>query len=190
MCLIVGLAIVGVSAIRWSELVVPWLTSATGIHIDMPLTALVAWCFALGAAWSTASQFVLNPVHLPSAPSYDRKSHRVKANRRRKFPAPYPNGWYRVCSAADLEGGRVHSISALGREMVAFRGERNGEIGVLHAYCPHLGAHLGQGGCVRGNTIACPFHGWAFNAAGKCTNIPYSKTESAPPLRAKTKVRP
>ena len=29
--------------------------------------------------------------------------------------------------------------------MVAFRGE-DGRVGVLDAFCPHMGAHLGEGG--------------------------------------------
>jgi len=108
---------------------------------------------------------------------------RILEHRRRAFPPPYPNGWYRVCSAEDIAHGRVHSISALGREMVAFRGE-DGEVGVLHAYCPHLGAHLGAGGSVKGNTIECPFHGWSFDTKGKCVHIPYSKMPV--PARATT----
>eukprot|EP00658_Telonema_sp_P-2_P040542 TRINITY_DN28995_c0_g1_i2.p1 TRINITY_DN28995_c0_g1~~TRINITY_DN28995_c0_g1_i2.p1 ORF type:complete len:358 (+),score=55.42 TRINITY_DN28995_c0_g1_i2:191-1264(+) len=105
--------------------------------------------------------------------------------RRAEFPPPYPNGWTRVCSAEDVAGDRVHSISALGQEMVAFRGE-DGKVGVLDAYCPHLGAHLGEGGTVRDGCLVCPFHGWKFNPSGKVVEIPYSAKEV--PERAKTKV--
>ena len=40
------------------------------------------------------------------------------------------------------------------------------EVGVVHAFCPHMGAHLGMGGVVVGNSLRCPFHGWSFNASG------------------------
>jgi len=40
------------------------------------------------------------------------------------------------------------------------------EVGVTHAFCPHMGAHLGMGGVVVGNSLQCPFHGWSFNVAG------------------------
>eukprot|EP00947_MAST-08B_sp_MAST-8B-sp1_P005737 g5737.t1 len=151
----------------------------------------VRWSW-VGLAVSAASDVLLGPVRLPSLKTYDPAARpwlraRLKAHRLKKFPPPFPNGWYRVCSAEDVAGGKVHSISALGREMVAFRGKRDGKIGVLHAYCPHLGAHLGEGGCVKGDTVECPFHGWSFNARGKCVHIPYSKMAPNVPERAKTK---
>ena len=46
---------------------------------------------------------------------------RLRAQRG-NFPKPFPNGWYHICDAHELEGGRVVSVTALGREMVAFRG--------------------------------------------------------------------
>jgi hypothetical protein len=44
---------------------------------------------------------------------------------------------------------------------------------VLDAYCPHLGAHLAEGGRVVGESIRCPFHGWQWDADGSCAAIPY-----------------
>ena len=45
----------------------------------------------------------------------------------------------------------------------------------LEAHCPHLGAHLGYGGTVKGDRIACPFHGWEFSGDGFCRDVPYAK---------------
>ena len=45
---------------------------------------------------------------------------------------------------------------------------------MLDAFCPHMGAHLGFGGEVVGNSIKCPFHGWSFDREGKCQRIPYT----------------
>ena len=56
--------------------------------------------------------------------------------------------------------------------MVAFRGE-DGKAGVLHAFCPHLGTHLGHGGTVAGNHLVCPYHSWEFTADGTNKCIPY-----------------
>ena len=42
--------------------------------------------------------------------------------------------------------------------------------------CPHLGANLGVGGKVIGNTVECPFHKWTFDGAGCVTGIPYTDT--------------
>lgn len=55
-----------------------------------------------------------------------------------------------------------------------------GDVHVLDAYCPHLGANLGIGGLVKGDCIECPFHLWAFRGSdGQCVNIPYSDNASS-----------
>ena len=64
--------------------------------------------------------------------------------------------------------------SFLGEHFAVFRSE-NGEINVLDAMCPHLGANIAIGGVVKGDCIQCPFHGWIFSGpTGKCVKIPYS----------------
>ena len=74
----------------------------------------------------------------------------------------------------DLKVGDVKGVTALGKEFCVFRGE-TGEVGVLDAYCPHLGANLSVGGTVKGDCVQCPFHGWEFDAKGVCRRIPYAK---------------
>jgi len=109
-----------------------------------------------------------------------------------KMPAPFPNSWYKVCESHELAIGDVKPMFFLGQELVVFRaageadGTGRGEVHVLDAYCPHLGAHLGVGGKVNGNSVECPFHGWQFNGDGKCTHIPYSSGCSSIPPQAKT----
>ena len=69
-----------------------------------------------------------------------------------------------VCSRSELKATEVVTISALGREFVAFLGRKDGDPAqplvatVLDVHCPHLGAHLGIGGVLdseRG-TLKCP----------------------------------
>jgi phenylpropionate dioxygenase-like ring-hydroxylating dioxygenase large terminal subunit len=93
--------------------------------------------------------------------------HRSDMGYRYPFP-PYPTGWYRVLSSGELARGQVRTLRYLGRELVAFR-DAAGTAAVLDAHCPHLGAHLGQG-CVRGDAIECPFHGWRYDASGACVH--------------------
>jgi phenylpropionate dioxygenase-like ring-hydroxylating dioxygenase large terminal subunit len=38
-----------------------------------------------------------------------------------------------------------------------------------------MGAHLGEGGCVKGEAIRCPFHYWRFDRDGNVVDIPYAK---------------
>jgi nitrite reductase/ring-hydroxylating ferredoxin subunit len=85
-----------------------------------------------------------------------------------------PNGWFAVAWSKDLVPGEVKRLRCFDEELVLFR-TRSGQARVLDAYCPHLGAHLGEGGRVMGETIRCPFHGWQFDGDGQCTHIPYCK---------------
>ncbi|EMP26548.1 3-ketosteroid-9-alpha-hydroxylase oxygenase subunit, partial [Chelonia mydas] len=74
-----------------------------------------------------------------------------------------------------------------GEQVAVFRA-LDGQVYVVDAYCPHLGANLAAGGRVIGNCIECPFHGWQFRGEdGKCTTIPY--TEKVPDF-AKIKTWP
>ena len=97
----------------------------------------------------------------------------------RGFPhSPYPNGWFRVADSDELEAGQVRAIEYFGRRLVLFRGESGGAH-VLDAYCAHLGAHLGIGGAVVGDSIRCPFHAWRYDGDGSCVEVPYA--EKIPP---------
>ncbi len=87
---------------------------------------------------------------------------------------PIPFGWFAVGYVSDLAPGDVQSLHYFGRDLVLFRNEQ-GVAGLLDAYCPHMGAHLGHGGRVEGDSIRCPFHAWAFRPDGFCSAIPYAK---------------
>lgn len=106
---------------------------------------------------------------------------------KKRYDYPIPFGWYCVDISRDLKPGDVKPLSYFGREQVLFRTE-SGEAKMLDAFCPHLGAHLGHGGKVDGEIIACPFHGWEFNGAGECTNVPYAK--NIPPRASEGQVIP
>uniref|UniRef100_A0A1B6E9K0 cholesterol 7-desaturase n=1 Tax=Clastoptera arizonana TaxID=38151 RepID=A0A1B6E9K0_9HEMI len=106
------------------------------------------------------------------------KKELVKEVRRRRkigeLPPIYPNGWFALAESNDIGLGQVKHVSALGENFAVFR-TMKGEIQVLDAYCPHLGANMGIGGIVKGDCIECPFHGWQFESqTGKCVHIPYS----------------
>jgi nitrite reductase/ring-hydroxylating ferredoxin subunit len=73
----------------------------------------------------------------------------------------------------------VRPLRYFGQELVLFRTEA-GEAVVLDAHCPHLGAHLGYGGCVRADSIVCPFHNWRFDAHGRLVEIPYARRDRRP----------
>src|SRR5262245_36038191 len=73
----------------------------------------------------------------------------------------FPRGWFMVCYSDELPVGETRPLRYFGQHLAAYRGE-DGQVRVLDAHCPHMGAHLGVKGVVIGNLIACPFHGWRF----------------------------
>ncbi len=87
---------------------------------------------------------------------------------------PYPDGWFGLADSASLGRGELRAVRYFGRELVLFR-SGDGTVRAFDAFCPHLGAHLGHGGRVVGDTLRCPFHGWRFDAAGACVEIPYAR---------------
>ncbi|XP_064649514.1 cholesterol 7-desaturase nvd-like [Lineus longissimus] len=90
------------------------------------------------------------------------------------LPPVYPNGWFGVIEAHEVKKGESMSIACLGENFAVFRDD-HGEVHILDAYCPHMGANLGVGGRIHGDCITCPFHGWKFRGSdGKCTSIPYA----------------
>ncbi len=85
---------------------------------------------------------------------------------------PYPNGWFAVAFSKELKPGAVLRRRLMGEEVVVYR-TRGGTPVVTKPFCPHLGAHLGYGGKVKGEEIVCPFHGFAFAPSGSCTRTGY-----------------
>lgn len=81
----------------------------------------------------------------------------------------FPSGWFLVGLSKEFLSGQVKTKKIFNKEVVVFRTQA-GIVSVLDAYCPHLGAHLGHGGKVKGESIRCPFHGFCFNTEGNCTS--------------------
>jgi phenylpropionate dioxygenase-like ring-hydroxylating dioxygenase large terminal subunit len=91
------------------------------------------------------------------------------------------NAWHPVAASAALARGEVRPAALLGRELALWRGDD----GILHAWedrCPHRGTRFSIAR-VRGNEIACAYHGWSFDARGQCTRIP-ALPGFAPPAAA------
>ncbi|MEM8609921.1 MAG: Rieske 2Fe-2S domain-containing protein [Myxococcota bacterium] len=86
----------------------------------------------------------------------------------------YARGWYLVQWSEALAPGEIQPLRYFGHDFVLYRSEA-GDARLLDAHCPHLGAHLGHGGRVEGDSIVCPFHAWRFDGAGACTEVPYAK---------------
>jgi phenylpropionate dioxygenase-like ring-hydroxylating dioxygenase large terminal subunit len=76
-------------------------------------------------------------------------------------------GW-----SPEVPTGTVKPMKYFGQDLVAYRDDA-GELHVLDAHCPHLGAHLGHRGKVNGDCVECPYHGWGYGPDGVNRYIPY-----------------
>jgi 3-ketosteroid 9alpha-monooxygenase subunit A len=95
--------------------------------------------------------------------------------------SPVLPGWYAVARSDDIAAGGVATLSLFGKEFVAWRGE-DGQLRAVDPYCPHLGAHLGDGGTVTGNELRCPVHHWSLNGEGVVTNLRFGASGARKPL--------
>ena len=64
----------------------------------------------------------------------------------------------------------LKAVRLLGQDFVLFR-DQSGRFGLLDRDCPHRGADL-KFARHEGDGIRCPFHGWKFDAAGRCLETP------------------
>jgi nitrite reductase/ring-hydroxylating ferredoxin subunit len=79
-------------------------------------------------------------------------------------------GWHPVALSVSVEPGSSAGARIDGREFVVWR-DNNGQAHVWEDRCPHRGMKLSFG-FVRGDHIACLYHGWQYDTAGQCRYIP------------------
>lgn len=94
--------------------------------------------------------------------------------------------WYPLAFSADL-GRRPRAVTALGRRLVVWR-TRTGGVGVLSDLCVHRGGALSSGK-IDGESVTCPYHGWAYRIDGSCALIP-AQPHRAIPARARVDAYP
>jgi phthalate 4,5-dioxygenase len=86
--------------------------------------------------------------------------------------------WLPVLLAEELPevDGPPVRLTILGEDLVAFR-DSDGQVGLLDAYCPHRRAHLFWGRNEECG-LRCVYHGWKFDVAGNCVDMPSEPPES------------
>src|SRR5688572_12938033 len=81
------------------------------------------------------------------------------------------NYWQPVALSDELQGPRpLKAVRVLCEDLVLFKDEK-GRYGLMDRHCPHRGADLAYGRLEDGG-LRCAFHGWLFDAAGKCLETP------------------
>jgi len=79
--------------------------------------------------------------------------------------------WHAVGAEAELIQEPVQRVRLLGEDLTLFRTER-GEYGLVDDRCPHRCMSL-EYGIPEQNGLRCAYHGWLFNAQGKCLEQPF-----------------
>ncbi|WP_438008875.1 aromatic ring-hydroxylating dioxygenase subunit alpha [Sorangium sp. So ce321] len=85
-------------------------------------------------------------------------------------------GFARVWTPVEVAGrlgSKPLAVRVAGEDVVLFRGA-GGRAAALVDRCPHRGVALSLGRVGQDGCIECPFHGWRFDGAGACREIPLS----------------
>lgn len=78
--------------------------------------------------------------------------------------------WIPVALSADIEAGTSAGTLVNGEERVVWRDDKRA-VHVWEDRCPHRGMRMSFG-FVRGDHIACLYHGWRYDTGGQCRYIP------------------
>jgi phthalate 4,5-dioxygenase len=80
--------------------------------------------------------------------------------------------WVPVCLEEELAepDGTPVRVKIFGEQLVAFR-DTAGNVGLLDELCPHRRASLALGRNEEGG-LRCIYHGWKFDVAGRCAEMP------------------
>jgi len=90
----------------------------------------------------------------------------------------HPDFWYPLAWSDDLRSGRVIGRHFADQPIALYRG-KSGQVFALEDRCAHrqVPLHLGT---VSGETLKCGYHGWSYNCAGACIDVPYLGREKLP----------
>jgi 5,5'-dehydrodivanillate O-demethylase oxygenase subunit len=89
--------------------------------------------------------------------------------------------WHPVAPVLELRHPRVKPVRLLGEDLVLFAKPAGG-YGLIARTCPHRGTDLSHG-WVDEEQLRCPYHGWAFDDRGSCTEQPFEQADGSPGFR-------
>ncbi len=83
----------------------------------------------------------------------------------------HPDHWYPVAWSPELKPNKPLAVRWAGEPIVLVR-PSNGPIFALEDRCAHRQVPLSKG-LVEGCAVRCGYHGWTYDAAGECIDVPY-----------------
>jgi 5,5'-dehydrodivanillate O-demethylase len=85
--------------------------------------------------------------------------------------------WHVVAAVAEItEAKPKKKVRVLGEDLLLYR-DRSGAYGLVGEHCSHRGVSLYYG-FVEDDGIRCPYHGWKYDAFGKCVEQPFESLEA------------
>jgi 5,5'-dehydrodivanillate O-demethylase len=83
--------------------------------------------------------------------------------------------WHPIAASSQLKGPGTRPIRLLGEDLVLYR-DRSGQLGLVGNRCPHRRAGM-VFGIPESEGLRCAYHGWLFDAKGRCLEQPYEQAE-------------
>jgi len=114
--------------------------------------------------------------HLPSTSAGARQVGGPERDLRRV--GVHRDHWYPLAWSRDLKAGRSLAVRFAGDPIVLVR-PKEGRVFALEDRCAHRQVPLSKG-VVEGCAIRCGYHGWAYNDAGDCVDVPYLGKDKLP----------
>lgn len=112
---------------------------------------------------------MLDVIDMQAGPVSGRDLRRIDA---------HPDHWYPIAWSRELKPGKLLARRFAGEPVVVVR-TAEGLLFTLEDRCAHRQVPLSQG-VLKGCNLRCGYHGWAYNAAGACVDVPYLGRERLP----------
>jgi 5,5'-dehydrodivanillate O-demethylase len=85
--------------------------------------------------------------------------------------------WQPVAGLSEMKDRWTMRVRVFGEDLVLFK-DRSGHFGLIAEHCPHRAASLAYG-IPQDDGIRCPYHGWKFDRAGRCLEMPSESERNA-----------
>jgi 5,5'-dehydrodivanillate O-demethylase oxygenase subunit len=94
--------------------------------------------------------------------------------------------WWPIAGVTEFDEQPTKPVRLMGEDLTLYK-DRGGNYGLLDRHCPHRRADLTYG-LVEDCGLRCSYHGWHFDAQGRCLEQPYDDIAN-PEANLKAQVR-
>jgi 5,5'-dehydrodivanillate O-demethylase len=82
--------------------------------------------------------------------------------------------WMPIAGVSEFDAQATKPVRLMGEDLVLYK-DLSGNYGLVDRQCAHRRADLAYG-MVESNGLRCNYHGWAFDAGGRCVSQPFEDT--------------